>query len=145
MSTKTITSLNQLLADSFVLYTKTLNYHWHVKGPHFYPLHQLFEEQYTDLAAAIDQIAERVVILGGQATGRMKDYLELTSINEADDGLTPQKMVEQLAQDQEKIVRSCYQVIEAAQGDNDEGTTDLAVGRSRVHQKNGWMLKSSVS
>jgi len=133
------------LADSFVLYTKTLNYHWHVKGANFFQLHELFEQQYTDLAEAIDEIAERVVILGGEAAASMKDYLELTSLKEGSPNLKADEMVEDLARDQELLVKSCYQVIEAAEGEGDEGSADLAVERSRVHQKNSWMLKSTLS
>jgi len=144
MSKKTIEALNQLLSDSFVLYAKTLNFHWHVRGPNFSQLHELFEQQYTDLAGAIDEIAERVVILGGEAVGSMKGYLELTSLKEASGSPKAAEMVEILARDQELLVKTCYQVVEVAESENDQGSVDLAVARSRVHEKNGWMLKSTV-
>src|SRR5690554_1587988 len=77
-----ISLLNALLADEHVLYIKTRSYHWHVTGPHFVGLHQLFEEQYTALAQEIDEMAERIRILGGKALGSMQEFLKHTRLEE---------------------------------------------------------------
>lgn len=139
-----ISALTKVLADTYTLYLKTQNFHWNVKGPMFRSLHMLFEEQYTELAMAIDEIAERIRSLGAYAPGSFCDYLELTSIEEATGELKAEAMLEVLANDQATIRKTIGQAICVASELNDDVTTDLMVRRADVHEKSEWMLRSSI-
>jgi len=137
--------LSRLLADSYTLYLKTHNYHWNVKGPLFNTLHQMFEVQYTELATAVDEIAERIRALGEPAPGSYKSYARLTSIEEEDSVPDAEQMIRQLLKGQEAVVRTARSVIGAAEAANDEPTADLLTQRMQVHEKNAWMLRSMVA
>ena len=137
--------LSRLLADSYTLYLKTHNYHWNVKGPLFNTLHQMFETQYTELAAAVDEIAERIRALGEPAPGSYKAYAKLTTIEEEDSVPEAEHMIRQLLKGQEAVVRTARSVIGAAEAANDEPTADLLTQRMQVHEKNAWMLRSMVA
>ncbi|MEX2628366.1 MAG: Dps family protein [Tistlia sp.] len=136
--------LSKVLADSYTLYLKTHNYHWNVTGPGFPQLHQLFEEQYTGLAAAVDEIAERIRILGFPAPGSYKQFAELKSIEEADGVPSAKQMVEQLAADNEAVARRARSVFPAAESAQDEATVDLLTQRMAAHEKAAWMLRSTA-
>lgn len=137
--------LGILLADSYVLYLKTQNFHWNVTGPHFASLHALFEEQYTDLATAVDDIAERIRSLGFAAPASFKAYEKLATIADAPEAvLTADEMVEALAQDQTLIGKTLNAVLKLAQEAEDEVTIGLVIDRLTVHEKNAWMLNSSL-
>lgn len=136
--------LKKVLANSFALYLKTQNYHWNVQGPHFKALHLLFEEQYTDLAAAIDEIAERIRALGEKAPGTWKAYQPMIKIDDGDENASAEKMVKEMANDQKIICETIKEALQAAQKDADEASTDLLVGRINVHEKAAWMLQSSI-
>lgn len=140
-----IQNLKTLLANSYALYLKTHNYHWNVTGPNFKSLHDLFEIQYTDLALAVDDIAERIRTVGAKAPGAFSKYAELTSIAEGDEETKANDMVKDLAKDQDKVIKSLNAVLKAAQDLGDEATIGLAVDRITVHEKNQWMLQSSVA
>jgi starvation-inducible DNA-binding protein len=137
--------LSRLLADSYTLYLKTHNYHWNVEGPLFSTLHQMFEEQYTELAAAIDEIAERIRALGEPAPGSYRAYGQLTSIEEEEAVPSAEDMIRQLLIGQETVARTARSVIDAADAANDEPTADLLTQRMQVHEKNAWMLRSMVA
>jgi len=137
--------LSRLLADSYTLYLKTHNYHWNVKGPLFNTLHQMFEVQYTELAAAVDEIAERIRALGEPAPGSYKAYARLTSIDEEEAVPNAEEMIRQLLKGQETVARTARSVIGAAEAANDEPTADLLTQRMQVHEKNAWMLRSMVA
>jgi starvation-inducible DNA-binding protein len=137
--------LSRLLADSYTLYLKTHNYHWNVKGPLFNTLHQMFEVQYSELALAVDEIAERIRALGEPAPGSYKAYAQLTSIEEEDSVPEAEQMIRQLLEGQEAVVRTARSVIGAAEAANDEPTADLLTQRMQVHEKNAWMLRSMVA
>jgi starvation-inducible DNA-binding protein len=137
--------LSRLLADSYTLYLKTHNYHWNVKGPLFNTLHQMFEVQYTELALAVDEIAERIRALGEPAPGSYKAYAQLTSIEEEDSVPEAEQMIRQLLKGQETVARTARSVINAAEAANDEPTADLLTQRMQVHEKNAWMLRSMVA
>ncbi len=139
-----INALTKVLADTYILYLKTQNFHWNVKGPMFRSLHLLFEEQYTELAMAIDEIAERIRSLGAYARGSFRDYLELTSIEESTGELKAEVMLEALANDQAAIRKTIGQAIRITSELNDDVTTDLMVRRADIHEKNEWMLRSSI-
>lgn len=139
-----IEAMKAVLADSYVLYVKTQNYHWNVTGPNFKALHLLFEEQYNELFVADDEIAERIRTLGERAPGSMKEFLALTSITEQGKPLGAQEMVADLAADQDKIIQTLNKALKIAQEAGDEATIGLLVDRITVHEKNGWMLRSSL-
>jgi len=136
--------LARLLADTYTLYLKTHNYHWNVTGPNFRSLHLLFEEQYNELALAVDAIAERIRTLGERAPGSYREFSSLATIKEADGTPKAEEMVELLAADQGKIVKTIKDVWAAAEQTGDEGTIDLLSTRLAVHEKAAWMLKSSL-
>ena len=137
-------SLKRVLADSYALYLKTQNYHWNVTGPSFKPLHLLFEEQYNDLALAVDDVAERIRALGEKAPGTWKAYEAITSIKDGNEDADATTMVKELAQDQQAILQTLKQALDTAQTADDEVSIGLLVDRMSVHEKAAWMLKSSI-
>ena len=104
---KIANALKSVLADSYSLYFKTQNFHWNVTGPHFKSLHSLFEEQYTDLADAIDEIAERIRWLGQKVPGSLKFYSDLTSISSSDEHADSTTMIKELLQGQDCELKHC--------------------------------------
>ena len=136
--------LSRLLADSYTLYLKTHNYHWNVTGPLFNTLHLMFETQYTELAMAVDEIAERIRALGVAAPGSYADFSRLTAIEEAAGGESAEEMIRQLVIGQETVVRTARDVFPPADEANDEPTADLLTQRMQIHEKNAWMLRSML-
>ena len=136
--------LSRLLADSYTLYLKTHNYHWNVEGPMFNTLHLMFEQQYTELAQAVDEIAERIRALGEPAPGSYASFAGLTSIEEEQDVPIAEDMIENLVKGQEAVVRTARSIFPAAERANDEPTADLLTQRMQVHEKNAWMLRSML-
>jgi starvation-inducible DNA-binding protein len=134
--------LSHVLADSYALYLKTHNFHWNVEGPMFRELHLMFEEQYTELAGAVDQIAERIRALGQYAPGSFGQFSRLASIKEAQDVPKAEAMVKQLAADHETVGNTIRSVLPPAQRAGDEVTAGLLVERLAVHEKTAWMLHS---
>ena len=137
--------LSRLLADSYTLYLKTHNYHWNVTGPQFNTLHLMYEGQYTELAAAVDEIAERIRALGIRAPGSYREFAALTSIEEGTGQESAEEMTRQLAIGQETIVRTAREIFPAADAANDEPTADLLTQRMQIHEKNAWMLRSMLA
>ena len=133
-----------LLADSYTLYLKTHNYHWNVTGPMFTTLHTLFETQYTDLALAVDEIAERIRAVGEYAPGSYAAFGKLSSVQEATDVPKAVAMIETLVADQAIIVKSAQALIATAEAAGDQASADLGVRRIEVHEKNAWMLRSHL-
>lgn len=134
--------LSQLLADSYILYLKTHNYHWNVTGPMFRSLHLMFEEQYTELAKAIDIIAERIRALGMFAPGSYAQFKELSSIQEETEVPKAMIMVENLNFDHQQVVKTARSVFISAEKGGDEATMDLLTQRIQAHEKTAWMLRS---
>ncbi len=134
--------LSRLLADSYTLYLKTHNFHWNVTGPMFATLHTLFEQQYTELATAVDEIAERIRALGVFAPGSYQQFAQLSSIEESTDVPNATQMIEQLVAGQEAVARTARAVVPVASDASDEPTADLLTQRMQVHEKNAWMLRS---
>lgn len=139
---KTAKILSHFLADSYILYVKTQNFHWNVEDSRFFFLHQFFEEHYKDLAEAIDEIAERMRMLKVKAPGSLKEFLELTSLQEATHTLHADQMIKELCQDHEKIADFLRTHIQEVQKLGDEGSADFLIQRLRVHEKTAWMLRS---
>jgi len=139
-----VDALSRLLADSYTLYVKTHNFHWNVTGPMFSTLHTLFEQEYQDLALAVDEIAERIRAVGAFAPGSYAAFARLTRIKESETVRKATEMVEQLAADQDTVAEAAAKVLEAAQAIGDEVSADLAIQRTQVHEKNAWMLRSHL-
>lgn len=141
MSTDNLTkALKIVLADSYALYLKFHNYHWNVEGPKFYTLHNFFEVQYTELAVAVDDIAETIRQLGEKAPGSFKMYKELANIKDGDENASAEQMVKDLTADMDTVMKSISAALEAAQEIGDEATIGLMVDRLTVHRKTRWML-----
>jgi starvation-inducible DNA-binding protein len=134
--------LKYLLADSYTLYLQTHNFHWNVSGPQFRDLHLMFEEHYTELATAVDEIAERIRTLDVAAPGTYKAFAEMSSIEEVEDVPSATEMVEILTRGHEQVVKTCRQIMAPAQQANDESTVALVSDRMRVHEKTAWMLRA---
>jgi len=137
--------LSKLLADSYSLYLKTHNYHWNVEGPMFNTLHLMFEQHYTELATAVDEIAERIRALGVKAPGSYSAFVKLTSIDEASGDEPAEEMIRQLVIGQETVARTAREAIKAAEAASDEPTADLLTQRMQIHEKNAWMLRSMLA
>ena len=142
---KIATQLSKLLADSYTLYLKTHNYHWNVTGPLFNTLHSMFEQQYTELATAVDEIAERIRALGIKAPGSYTEFAKLTSVEEGSGDESAEQMIRQLVIGQETVTRTAREAFPAADAAHDEPTADLLTQRMQVHEKNAWMLRSMLA
>jgi starvation-inducible DNA-binding protein len=137
--------LSRLLADSYTLYLKTHNFHWNVTGPMFNTLHLMFETQYTELATAVDLIAERIRALGVPAPGSYADFARLSSIKDAQGVPKAEDMIRELVAGQEAVVRTARAVFPIVERANDEPSADLLTQRMQVHEKNAWMLRSLLA
>lgn len=135
-------SLKALLADSYTLYLQTHNFHWNVTGPRFRDLHLMFEEHYTELAVAVDDIAERIRTLDVAAPGTYKEFARLSSIEEVDGVPSAEDMVDTLTRGHEQVVKSCRAALKVAQQGDDESTAALVSDRMRIHEKTAWMLRA---
>lgn len=134
--------LSRVLADTYTLYLKTHNFHWNVTGPMFQTLHLMFETQYTELALAVDLIAERIRALGYPAPGTYSDYARLSSIAETSGVPKATDMIRLLVEGQEAVTRTARSIFPVVDQVNDEPTADLLTQRMQVHEKNAWMLRS---
>ena len=134
--------LSRLLADTYVLYLKTHNFHWNVEGPMFQTLHLMFMTQYTETWNAIDPIAERIRALGHYAPGSYQQYVKLASVKESAGVPKAEKMVRELIEGQEAVARTARSVLPLAEKANDQPTLDLLTQRLDIHEKNAWMLRS---
>lgn len=134
--------VSKLLADTYTLYLKTHYFHWNVTGPMFNTLHLMFETQYTELALAVDLIAERIRSLGVYAPGTYAQFSKLTSIEETVDVPKAQDMISELVAGHEAVCRTARSVFPAAEKAADEATADLLTQRLQLHEKTAWMLRS---
>ena len=134
--------LSRLLADTYILYLKTHNFHWNVEGPMFQTLHLMFMGQYTEAWNAIDPIAERIRALGLYAPGSYKQYIKLATVKETEGVPRAEQMVRQLIEGQETVARTARSVLPLADKANDQPTLDLLTQRLDIHEKNAWMLRS---
>ena len=137
--------LNKLLADSYLLYLKTQNYHWNVTGKMFQSLHTLFEEQYLEQAAAIDVVAERIRALGEYAPGSFAAFSKVSSIKEETAIPYADEMIHNLVQGNEAVVTTAREIVALANECEDDVTTDLMIERMQIHEKNAWMLRSLIT
>lgn len=136
--------LAEVLADSYTLLIKTHNYHWNVEGPQFKSLHELFEDQYNNIFAAVDDIAERIRALGEKAPGSHAEFTELTVLKDGDSGKDATGMVEDLIADNETLIGRAHKVSETAADASDKATEDLLIARIAEHQEAVWMMRSTL-
>jgi starvation-inducible DNA-binding protein len=139
---KITAGLGKLLADSYTLYLKTHKYHWNVTGPMFHTLHTMFETHYTELALAVDAIAERIRALGEKAPGSYKEFAQLTSLTEAESDPSAREMIADLMKGHEAVIRTARAIFPVADAAHDEATADLLTQRVQLHEKTAWMLRS---
>lgn len=137
--------LNKLLADAYMLYLKTQNYHWNVTGPQFQSLHILFENQYREQAEAVDEIAERIRALGEFAPGSFAAFSKVTSIKEENSIPSAEEMIHSLVIANEAVVTTAREIVNLADECEDDVTSDLMTQRMQVHEKNAWMLRSLIT
>lgn len=134
--------LSQLLADTYILYSKTHCFHWNVTGPMFQTLHLMFEQHYKELFLAIDEIAERIRILGFFAPSSFKEFSKLSTIKDESEIPSAMKMIELLVEGHENVIKSARKILPLADNVHDEGTTELVTARISLHEKTAWMLRS---
>ena len=138
-------ALNATLADTYALYMKTHAYHWNVTGPQFHTLHVMFEEQYREMWAALDEIAERVRALGVFAPTSGKQFADLTAIESADTSPpAATTMVERLLSDHETLIKRARESLSTAEEAGDAASADLLTVRIQTHEKTAWMLRAMV-
>ena len=138
-------NLKNLLADSYTLYLQTHNFHWNVTGPMFNQLHLMFEGQYTELAIAVDDIAERIRSLDVAAPGTYAAFSKLSAIKEVNGVPSAEEMVVILTKNHEQVVRTCRAALAVAQSADDESSAALISDRMRIHEKTAWMLRAVSS
>ena len=139
-----VDALQIVLADSYALYAKTQNYHWNVEGPNFKQLHLLFEEQYIDLADAIDTIAELIRGLGEKVQGSLETYIKNTSINSGNESFSSQQMIQDLIESNDLIKKTLNDALKISQESSDEVVAGFLIERLTIHRKANWMLNSSL-
>lgn len=138
--------LNSILADEMVLYVKTRNAHWNVEGPDFHDKHKFFESQYEQLDDHLDDVAERIRVLGHYAPAKLNDYLRLTHLTEVNnEGNSAKGFVRILLADHESIISKLRQLIEPMANEmRDFGTSDFITGLMESHEKMAWMLRAQI-
>ena len=136
--------LNRILSDTFVLYTKTLNFHWNVQGPLFPQLHEFFGDQYEALSEDVDTLAERIRALKAVPPASLKEFLDHTSIKEPAKGLKDMEMVAELLKDRESVIAYIKETLNAID-DKDPATSNMLEDMIEAHEKQAWMLRAIVS
>jgi starvation-inducible DNA-binding protein len=134
--------LSRALADTYTLYLKTHYFHWNVTGPMFQTLHLMFEQQYNELALAVDLLAERIRALDVPAPGSYSIFSKLTSIREESGIPKAEDMIRQLVDGQEAVIRTARTAFRTADEAGDQVTADLLTERMQIHEKTAWMLRS---
>ncbi|MFY9300740.1 MAG: Dps family protein [Candidatus Nitrosotenuis sp.] len=134
--------LSKLLADEYVLYTRTRNYHWNVVGPHFNDLHKFFESQYGEMDSYIDEIAERIRSLGEKTPATLAWFVKNARIKEHPELPSADRMVSNLVSDHESVIQALREAVFTCEQNNDVGTADFLTGLMEKHEKTAWMLRS---
>lgn len=142
MNQELIQAINKQVANWMVLYVKLHHYHWFVKGHHFFTLHEKFEELYNEANGHIDELAERILTIGGNPVSTLKECLEIASVQEAKETEKEEAMVRAICTDFEKLIQELNAARELADQANDEGTADLLLSISGSLEKHVWMLKA---
>lgn len=144
-TTPVVEALRQVVADSYALLGQTHLCHWNVRGPAFFSLHEAFEEQYTELFAAIDELAERIRALGALAPGGLGNLASMAGMTEIEEDAAPEAMVSHLVQANEQLVKDLAQARDVAGEKGDVETEDMLIARIQVHQKTIWMLRTFLA
>ncbi|HEY3916597.1 MAG TPA: DNA starvation/stationary phase protection protein [Stellaceae bacterium] len=139
---KVAQGLAGVMADTYLLYLKTQNFHWNVTGPMFGELHALFEQQYTDLAMAADELAERIRAIGEFAPSSFPQFRKLSKISDEESILPPERMIAAASADNEHVIRRMREVFEVTEQAGDVETGDILIRRMQYHAKQAWMLRS---
>ncbi|CAM5795641.1 MULTISPECIES: Dps family protein [Brevibacillus] len=134
--------LNKQIANWSVLYIKLHHYHWFVNGPHFFTLHAKFEELYNEAAGYVDELAERLLAIGGKPVSTMKACLEAASLEEGKGGESAEQMVQAVVADFQTVIRELEEGMSVAEKENDEATSDMLLEISSSLQKHVWMLQA---
>ncbi|HHC8893333.1 TPA: Dps family protein [Staphylococcus aureus] len=140
-----VKELNQQVANWTVAYTKLHNFHWYVKGPNFFSLHVKFEELYNEASQCVDELAERILAVGGNPVGTLTECLEQSIVKEAAKGYSAEQMVEELSQDFTNISKQLENAIEIAGNAGDDVSEDMFIGMQTSVDKHNWMFKSYLS
>lgn len=140
-----VESLRQVVADSYALLAQLHICHWNVTGPSFFSLHNAFEEQYTELFPAIDEVAERIRALGTTAPGGLSNLAKMSSIKEIEEGATAKEMAAHLCESHEIVTKNLKVARDIAGDTGDDQTEDLMIARIQVHEKAEWMLRSYLA
>lgn len=141
-NTQVVEVLNKQVANWTVAFTKLHNFHWYVKGPNFFSLHTKFEELYDEASQYIDDLAERILAVGGNPVATLKESLEISIIDEAGKGYKAEEMVEELSKDFTNVAKQLDEAIEVASNADDDVTEDMFIGMQTNIEKHNWMLKS---
>ncbi|MGE9293700.1 MAG: Dps family protein [Puniceicoccales bacterium] len=139
---KVVEALRVVVADTYALMGQTHLCHWNVEGPSFFALHTAFEEQYTELFAAVDEIAERIRALDAYSPGGLKSLSDIAGMNNLPEKVGAEKMVASLVEDHAKLIKDAGKARDLAGDADDNETEDLMIARIQVHEKTVWMLKS---
>ncbi|MBI5973789.1 MULTISPECIES: Dps family protein [Staphylococcus] len=137
-----VKELNQQVANWTVAFTKLHNFHWYVKGPNFFSLHEKFEELYNEASQYIDDLAERILAIGGNPVGTLKESLDISIVEEAGKNYTAEQMVEEFSKDLTNISKQLETAIEVAGDAKDDVSEDMFIGMQTSVDKHNWMLKS---
>ncbi|GIN59508.1 general stress protein 20U [Lederbergia ruris] len=141
-NTQVMEMLNKQVANWTVLYTKLHNHHWYVKGPHFFSLHEKFEELYNEADQNIDELAERLLAIGGKPVATLKDALQMASIGEVEETLDANGMVQSIVDDFTILIDELKEGMEIAEKAGDESTSDMFLAIHTSLEKHNWMLKA---
>ncbi|PSO03924.1 hypothetical protein B9Q12_03440 [Candidatus Marsarchaeota G2 archaeon ECH_B_SAG-G06] len=141
---KIIEQLNRAVADSYILYLNYKRYHWNVSGALFRELHLLFDEHAKRMLETVDDFAERVKALGGDAIGAVNEVIELSDVKSAKSGMSAREMIEQAIQNHEKLIARFKQAIKLCESANDPGSMDLFTRHIQLHEKLRWFLKEHL-
>lgn len=139
---KSVKIIKEILADTYLLYLKTQNFHWNMLDTRFISLHKFLEKQYEELAEAVDEIAERIRMLGAHSPATMQAFLKIATLKEPKEGLTGDQMLKMLLNDHETLIENLRKRIGQTTELEDHGTADMFIQRIRFHEKTAWMLRS---
>ena len=142
---ETVNSLNDLLANYAVYYQNLRSMHWNVTGLHFFTLHAKFEEEYNDAQEMVDEIAERILSLGGKPKSRFSVYIKDAEITEFEDFVDAESSISFLVKNLETLLEKENRILEMASEKNDEGTADLMTMLISKQEKNRWMFRATIS
>lgn len=142
MKNQLVTELNQLLSDTHIYYQNTRGFHWNIKGSNFFQLHAKFEELYTEALTNIDEIAERILTIGGRPSHTLETYLEQSNVKSVKDESNDRKIVETIVQNIKQLIEQENKVKEAAVAAGDSETEDMMIALVNSQEKTNWMFAS---